>query len=1183
MKFKKNKLGRRALALALAAGMCFSMLQVGATAATTTISAWNCGEDVHYHSPSCYTTETTYVCGMEETAGHTHNDSCYQGVNPIKVYTCNIKEEPGHLHTDSCYTYTNTLTCTLAESQGHAHGEACYGPEGNLICTTPEGEGHAHSESCYTSSRSDEPACGLTESPVVHNHTDACPHETVYSEKVLICQLAEAPAHQHTESCQKTEQKLSCKKEQHQHTEACKIRDDYQNVIDELKNELNKKKPSAPPAPAEPAEPATTEGPATTDKPATTEPPVEDPDAYHDTILLVIGGVVLGVNGQIQIINGQTVIIVNDGAAEDGKLESEKDRIFAVKDGQLVVDGDVEMTNGKGGGGGAIYVGANGNVTMNNGSITNSNSTAKDGNGGAVLVDGGNFTMNGGTISGNHADKVGTGSGGGVAVDKGGSFTMNGGTISDNSTNGNGGGVSILDGDMVMNGGTISNNNAANGGGIYVGEDGKLVINGGTIDGNKTAGSDTSNDEENDRKTKTPTFGGGVYIVGGDFTLNGGTISNNQSIKGGGVAVDNGTFNMNGGTIDNNYVDDKTWNKATYISPNGQGGGVYVIGKDGKFTLIGGTISNNTAGEGGGVFIADDEKGNRGSMEMNGGKVTGNTANIGEGGGIYVQGDATIVAGEISNNVTNSKEDLGGGALYIEHSGKVNLKNALVTNNAAAGLGAGLSACVNGKTVVFAQDGAAIYDNTSGVDKDGNKLDEYGHIIKEVGKDTPTTGLVDGYENWKDKPDFQAGSKDVLIASDGKVDNAYGGKPGAIFSNEMLGGGLANWSGSSYVGSMENEEKIDGSNNGVVTSDLLLGMQSDPLETAKKAAEALAKVLIFGNYSSSTHGGGIANNGTLIIGTDPNNEVKGMDSNEIPTIDLDKTLVGRPLENGEFSFDLVDAEGNPIEDFTVTNDENGKAQIRLPEQYFTAKDENGKYVDGDYVFYIKEKIPDETGNITYDDSNYRVVISVETVTENKNIQIGSGEKDGEDITYTITKRKIPYEPIKEKEVINSLGNAVWSGVNNIHFVNQAHPTEPPRETPPPTPTTPPTPTPTPSEEPTPPPTEEPTPPPSEEPDEPIEDPDLPLGTPEPDEPIDDPDVPLGTPTPQPDEPDEEVPEPEIPKGPSEPEEELPEPEVPLADVPKTGDSAALWYILTFVCAGSLAGLALCGRRKKTVK
>ena len=73
----------------------------------------------------------------------------------------------------------------------------------------------------------------------------------------------------------------------------------------------------------------------------------------------------------------------------------------------------------------------------------------------------------------------------------------------------------------------------------------------------------------------------------------------------------------------------------------------------------------------------------------------------------------------------------------------------------------------------------------------------------------------------------------------------------------------------------------------------------------------------------------------------------------------------------------------------------------------------------------------------------------------------------------------------------------------------------------------------------------------------------------------------------PDAPEEVILEPEVPladapEAPEETEEILDE-EVPMADVPKTGDSAALWYILTFVCAGSLAGLALCGRRKKTVK
>ncbi|MER2143470.1 MAG: hypothetical protein ABS888_06710, partial [Eubacteriales bacterium] len=91
-------------------------------------------------------------------------------------------------------------------------------------------------------------------------------------------------------------------------------------------------------------------------------------------------------------------------------------------------------------------------------------------------------------------------------------------------------------------------------------------------------------------KTITMTGTGETVIKiksGGNLTLKGnGTITgaNVQNKDGGGVYVDGGTFTMQGGTICNNTA--------------GSGGGVYVLG--GTFTMQGGTISNNTTMWGGG-------------------------------------------------------------------------------------------------------------------------------------------------------------------------------------------------------------------------------------------------------------------------------------------------------------------------------------------------------------------------------------------------------------------------------------------------------------------------------------------------------------------------------------------------------------------------------------------------------
>jgi hypothetical protein len=107
-------------------------------------------------------------------------------------------------------------------------------------------------------------------------------------------------------------------------------------------------------------------------------------------------------------------------------------------------------------------------------------------------------------------------------------------------------------------------------------------------------------------------FGGGVYIKRGAFTMSGGEISGNSAGQaayagdGGGVYIDYSTFTMTGGTISGNI--------------GNNGGGVYV--SDYSFTMSGGEIKSNTAKGpspyGGGIYIGGD-----GSLKKTGGIIHG--------------------------------------------------------------------------------------------------------------------------------------------------------------------------------------------------------------------------------------------------------------------------------------------------------------------------------------------------------------------------------------------------------------------------------------------------------------------------------------------------------------------------------------------------------------------------------
>ncbi len=139
---------------------------------------------------------------------------------------------------------------------------------------------------------------------------------------------------------------------------------------------------------------------------------------------------------------------------------------------------------------------------------------------------------------------------------------------------------------------------------------------------------------------------GGAVTVGatGVFTMGGGSIEGNYASRGGAVFVSDGVFNFNGGTITGNSAlfggavmifNAVTTDNVTEVKVDPNAPAV-VPEKHGYMTMLGGTISNNTAvtdaaikyphGHGGAVYI-----GNAATFEAIGGSVTGNKASAGAG------------------------------------------------------------------------------------------------------------------------------------------------------------------------------------------------------------------------------------------------------------------------------------------------------------------------------------------------------------------------------------------------------------------------------------------------------------------------------------------------------------------------------------------------------------------------
>lgn len=320
--------------------------------------------------------------------------------------------------------------------------------------------------------------------------------------------------------------------------------------------------------------------------------------------------------------------------------------------------------------------GINGNaaIEMHNATISGNKATSNNGGGIELFSDQdgtGSFKMTSGTIENNTA----TCEGGGF---HGPNFTMTGGTIQKNNAGTVAGGVLVNGtGACSMSGGTITNNTSTySGGGLWVDDNTPFTMGGGTIS-NNTAGGD----------------GGGIYNDNGNITLTAGTISGNKGQWGGGIN-DCGTVTMKGGTISGNSTTSKA------------GAGINVS-TNGKLTMSGGKIQNNTSAETGGGIC------NLGTLEISGGEISGNTTKY-SGGGIYnsAQGKGTtITGGTISGNTA---ETYGGGGIYIEDNSKVTMTGGAIKDNTVK---------TNGK---------AIYQN--GTLNLGGAAEVLGDIYLETGK-----------------------------------------------------------------------------------------------------------------------------------------------------------------------------------------------------------------------------------------------------------------------------------------------------------------------------------------------------------------------------------------------------------------------------------------------------------------
>ena len=572
------------------------------------------------------------------------------------------------------------------------------------------------------------------------------------------------------------------------------------------------------------------------------------------------------------------------------------------------------------------------------------------------VADGSTLNLNGGMITTPRA----LGNDGHVIFSQGAVY-ISGGYVTNGNGGGWGGGLCITgaNASLEMTGGVLAGNKAASGGGIFANNSAALNLSGGVISGNATY----DNDITDGYNVNAGGYGGGVYTQSATVTIS------------------------DSANITNNRAEARLANKELYNKGLLGGGGIASHG--GTLSMTGGSVTANYSHEaGGGIYAGLPGQGV--GFAMSSGFIAGNKSDNAEGGGLRISGGTTgVINAENASNrvyITNNKTmtgekrggDWGGGGVFIQKGGRLNIFKTLITKNRAGGWGGGVSACPTGETIVSHSSGAAIYDNADNVDQNGNKLT----TVDQNGNEVPTYHYSAGGDNKiedRDEinyvtPDFKnAGHKDFFL-----VRNKDGANSTiAVVLGKMLGGGSADWKGTC------DGKKIKIDANGGAEAKWMFGLEAHPNGEAVKKAQAEATTVISGNYSY-THGGGIMTNGDLIVG-----KVTSLDVYPAIKVKANKVLMkdgeAQSLAGHGYRFKLLGkADGSGEEPYWDANGTLHASGCEATSE-FTVNNEGktgeividtaANYQSGDYDLYLVE-VPIEEKGTKFDKSIYKIHVDV---------------------------------------------------------------------------------------------------------------------------------------------------------------------------------------------------------------
>ncbi len=319
-------------------------------------------------------------------------------------------------------------------------------------------------------------------------------------------------------------------------------------------------------------------------------------------------------------------------------------------------------TAGRSASGGAIYT-ESGSLTLANSTVSNNSTAGRSALGGGIATDTGSVSLVDSTVDGNSTS--GTVAQGGGIVSNSGDVTLNNSLVVRNSTTGvrssYGGGIKTNSGAVTLVNSSVDLNFTegfnGQGGGIQT-RSGTVTLNNSSVDGNSTAGRSAS--------------GGGIHSIFGSVVLVDSTVNNNSTM---GDSADGGAIYARSGSVSvtNSSISDNT--TAGIYS---DGGGISTALA--PVSLTGSTISGNSTrgndASGGGIYT-------RGSATLIGSTISGNsTEGVGSlGGGILTKGDAITLG---SSTVTENSAGDGGGGIFAD-TGFVTEQSLTIQNSIVAG------------------------------------------------------------------------------------------------------------------------------------------------------------------------------------------------------------------------------------------------------------------------------------------------------------------------------------------------------------------------------------------------------------------------------------------------------------------------------------------------------------------